>query len=129
MDVTPLVPQGRQVIERYGNGGFRVTGETYRGSILVLPDRSAAWPPTSIDELDLASLEPVLSAVPPVEVLLIGCGRAMAMIDPALRAAARARGVALEPMDRSEEHTSELQSLMRISYDVICLKKNSINSV
>src|SRR3546814_6330317 len=24
---------------------------------------------------------------------------------------------------RSEEHTSELQSLMRISYDVICLKK------
>src|SRR3546814_2272855 len=25
---------------------------------------------------------------------------------------------------RSEEHTSELQSLMRISYDVFCLKKN-----
>src|SRR3546814_3892802 len=24
----------------------------------------------------------------------------------------------------SEEHTSELQSLMRISYDVCCLKKN-----
>src|SRR3546814_10164337 len=24
---------------------------------------------------------------------------------------------------RSEEHTSELQSLMRISYDVFCLKK------
>src|SRR3546814_2387683 len=27
------------------------------------------------------------------------------------------------PEDRSEEHTSELQSLMRISYDVFCLKK------
>src|SRR3546814_5498061 len=26
---------------------------------------------------------------------------------------------------RSEEHTSELQSLMRISYTVFCLKKNS----
>src|SRR3546814_4935863 len=26
--------------------------------------------------------------------------------------------------DRSEEHTSELQSLMRISYAVFCLKKN-----
>src|SRR3546814_3710967 len=25
--------------------------------------------------------------------------------------------------DRSEEHTSELQSLMRISYAVVCLKK------
>src|SRR3546814_9863700 len=26
---------------------------------------------------------------------------------------------------RSEEHTSELQSLMRISYDVFCLKKKN----
>src|SRR3546814_7274853 len=29
----------------------------------------------------------------------------------------------LEPDPRSEEHTSELQSLMRISYAVFCLKK------
>src|SRR3546814_6885852 len=28
--------------------------------------------------------------------------------------------------DRSEEHTSELQSLMRISYAVFCLKKKKI---
>src|SRR3546814_8112132 len=28
---------------------------------------------------------------------------------------------------RSEEHTSELQSLMRISYAVLCLKKNNHN--
>src|SRR3546814_10523004 len=28
--------------------------------------------------------------------------------------------------DRSEEHTSELQSLMRISYADFCLKKNNI---
>src|SRR3546814_5771766 len=29
--------------------------------------------------------------------------------------------------ERSEEHTSELQSLMRISYAVFCLKKKKIN--
>src|SRR3546814_9500367 len=29
------------------------------------------------------------------------------------------------PVDRSEEHTSELQSLMRISYAVFCLKKKN----
>src|SRR3546814_1254660 len=29
------------------------------------------------------------------------------------------------PISRSEEHTSELQSLMRISYAVFCLKKNT----
>src|SRR3546814_4128693 len=33
-----------------------------------------------------------------------------------------AEGLALE-LVRSEEHTSELQSLMRISYAVFCLKK------
>src|SRR3546814_4506785 len=37
-----------------------------------------------------------------------------------------AHGVGEEPKDRSEEHTSELQSLMRISYAVFCLKKKKI---
>src|SRR3546814_10857313 len=38
-------------------------------------------------------------------------------------------GVAMEPMNpygKSEEHTSELQSLMRISYAVFCLQKKNI---
>src|SRR3546814_10277579 len=32
------------------------------------------------------------------------------------------------PPKRSEEHTSELQSLMRISYAVFCLKKKTKNT-
>src|SRR3546814_5274200 len=37
------------------------------------------------------------------------------------------RFVACGPPDvRSEEHTSELQSLMRISYAVFCLKKKNV---
>src|SRR3546814_5847497 len=43
---------------------------------------------------------------------------------------ARARDLPFAPADgkriwRSEEHTSELQSLMRISYAVFCLKKKT----
>src|SRR3546814_9114218 len=34
----------------------------------------------------------------------------------------------LPPEIRSEEHTSELQSLMRISYAVFCLKKKKISN-
>src|SRR3546814_3453267 len=34
-------------------------------------------------------------------------------------------GVECPQAARSEEHTSELQSLMRISYAVFCLKKNN----
>src|SRR3546814_4147075 len=39
------------------------------------------------------------------------------------------RATILSPSDyRSEEHTSELQSLMRISYAVFCLKKNTLST-
>src|SRR3546814_8265769 len=37
------------------------------------------------------------------------------------------RGI-FEFANRSEEHTSELQSLMRISYAVFCLKKKKTNT-
>src|SRR3546814_10510511 len=39
-----------------------------------------------------------------------------------LSVAAYSRVSLIEIMERSEEHTSELQSLMRISYAVFCLK-------
>src|SRR3546814_947643 len=45
--------------------------------------------------------------------------------DHAARTTTDAVVVAAHPLAvRSEEHTSELQSLMRISYAVFCLKKN-----
>src|SRR3546814_2261247 len=37
----------------------------------------------------------------------------------------RIAGATVSTAKRSEEHTSELQSLMRISYAVFCLKKNN----
>src|SRR3546814_3391162 len=37
----------------------------------------------------------------------------------------RLNGLTSREKDRSEEHTSELQSLMRISYAVFCLKKKT----
>src|SRR3546814_6107501 len=42
--------------------------------------------------------------------------------------AASARST-LAPLARSEEHTSELQSLMRISYAVFCLKKKHKHTI
>src|SRR3546814_2602982 len=38
----------------------------------------------------------------------------------------RHHDLAVEAAGRSEEHTSELQSLMRISYAVFCLKKKTL---
>src|SRR3546814_1724640 len=49
--------------------------------------------------------------------------RASGCADPA--AAVDRPGNAADRGNRSEEHTSELQSLMRISYAVFCLKKKT----
>src|SRR3546814_7933782 len=46
-------------------------------------------------------------------------------LGPVIDAAARTN--LLAHIERSEEHTSELQSLMRISYAVFCLKKKKPN--
>src|SRR3546814_7888254 len=46
---------------------------------------------------------------------------------PRASASRSTRGCAAQPRGRSEEHTSELQSLMRISYAVFCLKKKQKN--
>src|SRR3546814_5020894 len=46
-------------------------------------------------------------------------GRNAAWAEQAVR-----EGASLPAAERSEEHTSELQSLMRISYAVFCWKKN-----
>src|SRR3546814_2382175 len=47
---------------------------------------------------------------------------------PATASAADVTTLRPRAASRSEEHTSELQSLMRISYAVFCLKKKTINT-
>src|SRR3546814_19831915 len=60
----------------------------------------------------------------PAEQALIDAVAVRYSADPAAERAALDMGYANE-MLRSEEHTSELQSLMRISYAVFCLKKKT----
>ena len=101
MDLTPLVPQGRQIVESYGDGRFRVTGMVHQGSILVFADRTVPWRVTDAASITSQSLESVAAAseAGTVDLLLIGCGARMAMIPGELRRALRARGIVIEPMD------------------------------
>ena len=98
MDLTPIVPAGRQVIERYGPTGFRVTGVIWRGPLLVFPDLTLPW--TAVDAGRGQLGEPDAGR------------RAWRHADPAararqqyggvageLRATLREAGIALEPMD------------------------------
>src|SRR3546814_8190956 len=57
---------------------------------------------------------------------VVGAGRLLDEPRPREGERADVRDRFIDFPDRSEEHTSELQSLMRISYAVFCLKKNTI---
>lgn len=92
-DITPVIPAGRKLITAYGDGGFRISGESFAGSVLVFPDKVLPWDAAlSADSLALA-------AEAKVEILLIGCGRSMAFIEPGLRASLRQAGVVIDAMD------------------------------
>ena len=99
LDITPLVPAGRQVIESYGGGGFRVAGVSHTGSIIVLPERTIAWAMGAADPLTEAALAPLFDAGVPLEILAVGCGARFSPPPTALRPALKARGIALEWMD------------------------------
>ncbi len=100
MDITPLIPVGRQLIESYGDNRFKITGTVYEGSVLIFPDRALAWPVTSFEQIDAGSLAAFQGAdMPPVDILLIGCGRQMRFIPADLRAALRSRGIVIDAMD------------------------------
>ncbi|WP_374372962.1 Mth938-like domain-containing protein [Dongia sp.] len=101
MDLTPLIPTGRQIIESYGDGRFRVAGAVYEGSVLVFPQATLAWSVTMMTELSAESLAPVAAQADAgeIDLLLVGCGPRLAMIPKDLRAQLRAKGVVMEPMD------------------------------
>jgi uncharacterized protein len=101
MDLTPLIPAGRQIVESYGSGRFRVSGRVFEGSILVLADRTAAWPVADMASVTLDGLAAVAEAAREgtVDLLLVGCGARMAPIPAQIRQAMRDVGVVTEPMD------------------------------
>src|SRR3546814_1620509 len=59
----------------------------------------------------------------------IGEGRGPVLLDPEMRAPRKGIARDGQRRERSEEHTSELQSLMRISYAVFCLKKKKTDNI
>ncbi|WP_096702762.1 Mth938-like domain-containing protein [Magnetospirillum sp. 15-1] len=99
MDITPLIPTGKQIVKGYGDGGFTIAGIRWEGSVLVLPDRTRSWAPAELAQVTEDSLAPLLGMEEKPRILLLGCGRRMAPVPAALRAALRAAGITLELMD------------------------------
>jgi len=98
MDVTPVIPAGRQVVESYGASGFRVSGSLYGGSILVFSDMTLDWPVGGIGEASIERFAPVIEHGG-IEILLLGCGRRTTLVPAGLRRALRAGGIVMDAMD------------------------------
>ena len=99
MEITPSPPEKGQVVESYGAGRFRVSGELYEGSILVAPEATRPWQAERVEDVTIQSLEPLFEMTSGFDILILGCGPNLAMVAPSLRQALRERGVVLEPMD------------------------------
>ena len=83
-------------IDAYGNGGFRFADMSHKGSLLCLPEGMQGWSVTSVAELTLESLSPVLAQAANLDVLLIGLGTDIVAIDPAIRQALRDQKIIIE---------------------------------
>lgn len=86
-------------IDSIGQGGFRVAGVWRPGSLLILGEVAAPWPPQAPAELTVDDFTPVLSAAPgDFEFVLLGTGPAQALPPRSVRDALRGAGLGLEFM-------------------------------
>ncbi|HSA82214.1 MAG TPA: Mth938-like domain-containing protein [Geminicoccaceae bacterium] len=99
MAIEPAVAAGRQLIQAYHAGGFRIAGLGHEGSVLVLPERTLPWPVSAPDQVTPESLAPIVAAAPAVELLILGLGPRFLPVAAELRQALKGHGIALEAMD------------------------------
>ena len=99
MDITPPVAGDRQLIQGYGDGGFRVSGVRYSGSIIVFPWETVSWPVVAGDNFTVEHFCAIRDAGNEVSVLLLGCGAKTSLIGTELRLHVRDWGVVIEAMD------------------------------
>jgi uncharacterized protein len=98
LDITPVVPAGRQLIQSYGGGTFRIAGQEHDSSVLIFPDRTESWPVMQASDITLDTLN-LHTGSAQVDILVIGCGATFQPPPAALRDGLRAQGVVLEWMD------------------------------
>lgn len=91
MDVTPLISRDAQLVQGYGPGFIRISGQTYNTPVVVYPAETTPW---NGAYSDLFLIDPAR-----VDVLLIGTGTVLSPVTSDVRAALRRAGIALEVMD------------------------------
>lgn len=97
MDVTPLIPQGRQIIQSYGGGAFKINGRLYHSPVMVLPEQVIEW--NVGDAIGAQSFAQAADMADDLDVVLLGTGSQMEFVPPAIRGALKDKGVTIDVMD------------------------------
>ncbi len=98
MDLTPLKSGDRTVIQAYGDGGFRISGRRFTGTVIVLEDRVLGIALEDFADIAASAFQPLLAASDEIEILLLGCGERAGELSPDHRACLKRAGIAAEVM-------------------------------
>jgi len=91
--------EGRQLINGYGAGGFRISGVTYARAVLVFPKRAIELDVQTLEELTIDHLHPLVEGDEKTEILLVGCGKRLQFLPEHLQTGLSMVGIAADPMD------------------------------
>lgn len=99
IDITPVVPQGRQLVQSYGDGRFTISAVPFEGSVMVFPEQTQPWEVKSADDITIQSLSAITDQSDDYDILLIGGGPKFGRIPLDLRKALKEFDLVLEWMD------------------------------
>jgi len=99
LEITPLVPENRQIVQSYGIGRFKVSQIEYESSIIVLPLRTLSWDVNALNDINYQNLAPILEEDTKIDILLIGCGKSMQLLPRDFSERWRQNSVAVDVMD------------------------------
>lgn len=100
MDVTPLISSDRQVIQKYSADGFKISGVTRAGPVLVMPDWQKDWPVANdFTTLNIDSFTALTDRADDIDVVLLGTGASQKFFSPALKQSLKEKGLIVEAMD------------------------------
>ena len=93
IDINPVVPQGHQLVQSYGDGRFKISAVVFDGSVLVFPEQTIPWSAKSPEDITIESLSVVTDQADDFDILLIGSGPTFGRIPADLRRALKDVGL------------------------------------
>ncbi|XP_050236102.1 uncharacterized protein LOC126686113 [Mercurialis annua] len=93
------VPQDQLRFQRYTDTGFTVNGVDYEGSLLCAGNLLLSWSPAHFSQITPSSLSIFQILRPIPEILILGTGKQIQQVDPAVKQFIRSTGMKLEVID------------------------------